>query len=198
MTFTLPSLPYEYNALEPIIDAQTMEIHHSRHHLSYIAKLNEALEESEYLDWSLEDLLTKLHELPEEIQTAIQNHWGWHRNHSMFWEIMIPWGKAMSEAMKKKIAQNFWSIEEFNDMFTSAALSRFGSGRAWLVKDGESLSIISTANQDNPLSDGMTPILGIDVWEHAYYLKYLNKRPDYIKAWMGLINWEKVEELLEK
>ena len=203
MTFILPKLPYSYGALEPIIDAKTMEIHHSKHHNGYTTKLNAALEDAtfedvDYSTWSIEDLLTKLNELPDEIQNAVRNNWGGYYNHKLFWEVMTPGGKPMSDNMKSLITKSFWSIESFNEMFAAAAGSQFWSGRAWLVKDGESLSIISTANQDSPLTDWLTPILGLDVWEHAYYLKYQNKRPDYINAWMWIINREVVEELYNK
>jgi len=201
MAFTLPDLPYAYDALEPTIDAMTMEIHHSKHHNGYTTKLNAALESAvfediDYATWSIEDLLTKLNDLPDEIQWAVRNNWGGYYNHKLFWEIMTPWGKPMSETMKNMIVKSFGSVDGFNEMFAAAAGSRFGSGRAWLVKDGDGLSIMSTANQDNPLTDGLTPILGLDVWEHAYYLKYQNKRPDYINAWMSIVNREVVEKNL--
>jgi len=197
MTFTLPKLPYEYDALEPTIDARTMRIHHSMHHAGYTKKLNFALEDTDFTSWSIEDLLTKLDELPDEIKTGVQNNgWGY-RNHKLFWEIMTPGGKAMSDNMQNLLTTNFGSVDEFNQMFADAAGSTFGSGWAWLVQDGDNLMITSTANQDNPMTNGMNPILWLDVWEHAYYLKYQNKRPDYIKAWMEIINWEKVESLMK-
>lgn len=197
MTFKLPELPYSYDALNPIIDTKTMEIHHWKHHSWYTKKLNAALEETDYQDWSIEDLLSKLNELPEDIRTAVQNNGGWFRNHKLFWEIMTPGGSKMSDQMSSKLSSTFGSVDEFYTTFSAVAWSRFGSGWAWLVSDADkSLSIISTANQDNPMSQGLTPILGLDVREHAYYLNYQNRRPDYIKAWMDIIHWEKVEELL--
>lgn len=197
MTFTLPPLPYAYNALEPIIDAKTMEIHHTKHHQAYINNLNNALEESDYTNWSIEELLTKIHELPEDMQTAVRNHGGGYRNHKLFWEIMTPNETSMSETMSKKIKASFGSTEDFFDLFSTTALAIFGSGWARLVVDKEgNLGIMTTANQDNPLSEWFKPILGLDVWEHAYYLHYQNRRADYIQAWMKIINWKKVEELM--
>lgn len=197
MTFVLPTLPYTYDALEPIIDAKTMEIHHTKHHQAYINNLNNALEGSDYTEWSIEELLTKINELPEDMQTAIRNHGGGYRNHKLFWEIMTPNETPMSEKMSKKITQSFGSVEDFSEMFIATAWAIFGSGRARLVFDKKgSLSIMTTANQDNPLSEWFTPILWLDVWEHAYYLHYQNRRADYIKSWMKIINWKKVEELM--
>ncbi len=198
MSFTLPPLPYAYDALEPVIDRETMQVHHTKHHQTYIDKLNAGLESyPDYSDWSLKDLLTKIKELPEDLQKVVKNHAGGHHNHSLFWTIMkapadnnLPTG-----TLAQAINDNFGSFEGFKDKFSTAATNQFGSGWAWLVKSGESLEVIATANQDSPLMDGKTPLLGLDVWEHAYYLNYQNKRPAYIEARWSVVNWEKVEEL---
>ena len=198
MAFTLPPLPYSYDALEPIIDRETMQIHHTKHHQTYIDKLNAGLESyPDYSDWSLKDLLTKIKELPEDLQKVVRNHAGGHHNHSLFWTIM----KAPSDnnlptgEIAQAIVDSFWSFQAFKDTFSTAATNQFGSGWAWLVKSGDNLEVIATANQDSPLMDGKTPLLGLDVWEHAYYLNYQNKRPAYIEARWSVINWEKVNEL---
>ncbi len=198
MTFTLPNLPYAYDALEPVIDAQTMEIHHTKHHAGYTNKLNAALEGTEYSTWSIEELLTQLDKLPSTIQSAVRNNGGGYANHKLFWEIMTPGGIKMSDTMAGLITKSFGSVEKFKETFAQAAAARFGSGWAWLVQNGETLEVVSTPNQDNPMSDGKTPLLGLDVWEHAYYLNYQNRRGDYVSAWMDIINWEKVEELVKK
>ena len=194
MNFTLPALPYAYDALEPHLDALTMEIHHSRHHQTYVNGLNAALEGSAYTDWSLERLLREIQTLPPELQPAVRNHGGGHANHSLFWQVMAPAGGGESEGeLSEAIAQCFGSFEQFKQQFIQAALSRFGSGWAWLVQDGEgALQVTSSANQDSPLMDGLTPILGLDVWEHAYYLQYQNKRPEYVAAFFNVINWQQV------
>ncbi len=196
MKYELPSLPYAYNALEPFIDAQTMEIHHTKHHQTYVTKLNEALAlhpelDDKPLDW----LLANLQSVPEDIRPAIRNHGGGHWNHSMFWEIMKPAGSGLGLGdLATAIDSTFGDFQAFQEAFNKAATTQFGSGWAWLVKDSTGkLSVVSTPNQDNPLSQGLKPILGLDVWEHAYYLKYQNKRPDYITAWWSVVNWEKVE-----
>lgn len=200
MSFKLPSLNYGYDELEPFIDAKTMEIHFTKHHQGYVNNLNKALEGYEdLLSLSLEDLLKSLDKVPEAIRTAVRNNGGGHLNHSMFWEIMKPSGGGEPKPMLlAKIKESFGSFEDFKAEFKKAGLGRFGSGWAWLVLDGEKLEIVSTPNQDNPISDGKLPILGIDVWEHAYYLKYQNKRDEYIDSWFSTINWEKVEENLNK
>lgn len=202
MVYELPKLPYEYNALEPHIDAKTMEIHHTKHHQAYIDKLNAALEKhSELAEKDVDSLISDLNSVPEDIRGAVRNHGGGHSNHSLFWEIMAPEGKGgkVSEKLLEAMKKAFGSGEGCHDKFVEAAKTHFGSGWAWLVvnKEGE-LEIYSTANQDSPLMEGKTPILGLDVWEHAYYLKYQNKRPDYIDAFIKVINWEKVSELYEK
>src|SRR5512134_591215 len=185
MAFELPKLPYAEDALEPYIDAQTMNIHRTKHHQAYITNLNAALEKHpELANKSLEDLLSDLNAVPEDIRTAVRNHGGGTWNHNLFWEIMGPkMGGSPSNELTQALESAFDSFDAFKDEFTKAATTRFGSGWAWLVKKGEGLAVVSTANQDTPLSDGATPILGLDVWEHAYYLKYQNRRPEYISNW---------------
>jgi Fe-Mn family superoxide dismutase len=194
MAFELPKLPYAVAALEPYIDAQTMTIHHDKHHQAYVNGLNAALEKHpELVDKSLEDLLSDLNAVPEDVRTAVRNHGGGTWNHTMFWEIMAPnAGGAPGGELGQAIDSAFGSFETFKSEFEKAAAGRFGSGWAWLVKDGNGLAIVSTANQDNPLSDGKTPVVGIDVWEHAYYLKYQNRRPEYVTNWWNIVNWEAV------
>ncbi|HJR81920.1 MAG TPA: superoxide dismutase [Anaerolineales bacterium] len=196
MAFELPKLPYAEDALEPYIDAQTMNIHHTKHHQTYINNLNAAIEKhSELADKSLEDLLMDLNAVPEDIRTAVRNNGGGTWNHNMFWEIMGPkMGGSPSGELTQALESAFGSFDAFKEEFTKAATTRFGSGWAWLVKKGEGLAVVSTANQDNPLSDGATPILGLDVWEHAYYLKYQNRRPEYISNWWNVVNWNAVAE----
>jgi len=203
MAHTLPNLPYPHDALEPIIDKMTMEIHHGRHHKAYVDNLNKALENHADLQAkSLEDLLRGIKDLPEAIRTAVQNNGGGHHNHSLFWEIMAPpssgGGGEPTGELKTAIDNAFSSFTEFKNKIKTAAVGRFGSGWAWLVWDGKALQIYSTANQDSPLMQGHIPILGIDVWEHAYYLKYQNRRPDYVDAWWGVVKWRKVGENLTK
>ncbi|RME44741.1 MAG: superoxide dismutase [Chloroflexi bacterium] len=200
MAYQLPDLPYPFDALEPHIDAMTMEIHHDRHHAGYVNNVNAALEG--YPDLaakSVEDLLREINSVPESIRTAVRNNGGGHANHSLFWQIMSPdGGGEPSGALATAINSAFGGFEAFRDQFSKAALGRFGSGWAWLVVDaGGGLSVLSTANQDSPLMDGLTPILGIDVWEHAYYLKYQNRRGDYVKAWWNVVNWPEVARRLE-
>ncbi|MEJ5224948.1 MAG: superoxide dismutase [Anaerolineales bacterium] len=195
MAFQLPPLPYAPEALEPFIDAQTMTIHHGKHHAAYVNNLNAALEKHPELSgWSLEDLLVKLNEVPEDIRTAVRNHGGGHWNHTMFWEIMAPnAGGAPTGALANAINDTFGSFDAFKAEFEKAANGRFGSGWAWLVKKSDGgLAIVSTANQDNPLTDGLTPLMGIDVWEHAYYLKYQNRRPEYVTNWWNVVNWSEI------
>ncbi len=200
MSFTLPSLNYGYDELEPFIDAKTMEIHYTKHHQGYVNNLNKALEGHEELQGlSVEDLIRSLDRLPEDIKTPVRNNGGGHLNHTMFWEIMKPSGGGEpNPVLLDKINQAFGSFENFKEEFKKQALGRFGSGWAWLVVDGGKLEIVSTPNQDNPISEGKKPILGIDVWEHAYYLKYQNKRNEYIDSWFSTINWDKVEENYNK
>ena len=197
MAHQLPPLPYAFNALEPHIDAQTMEIHHDKHHGAYVNNLNAALEKAPELQGkSLDDLLKNLNAVPESIRTAVRNNGGGHWNHSMYWQIMSPkGGGAPSGKLADAINSAFGSFDAFKEQFNAAGGARFGSGWAWLIKDGGKLSIISTPNQDNPIMDGKpAPILGLDVWEHAYYLKYQNRRPDYMKAWWNVVNWPEVEK----
>lgn len=196
----LPALPYPANALEPHIDATTMEIHHGRHHNTYVTKLNEALEgHADLQGKSVEDLIKNLNAIPESIRTAVRNNGGGHANHTLFWQIMSPnGGGEPTGAVAEAINEAFGSFDQFKEKFTQAALTRFGSGWAWLVVDQNgSLEVTSTPNQDNPLSEGKTPILGVDVWEHAYYLKYQNKRPDYVAAFFNVINWDEVNKRFE-
>jgi Fe-Mn family superoxide dismutase len=195
MPFTLPPLPYPTNALEPHIDAQTMEIHHDKHHAAYVNNLNTALEKAPELQGkSLDELLRNLNAVPEAVRTAVRNNGGGHWNHSMFWQIMSPnGGGAPTGKLAEAINKSFGDFENFKEQFNAAGGARFGSGWAWLMNDGGKLSIISTPNQDNPIMDGKpAPILGVDVWEHAYYLKYQNRRPDYLKAWWNVVNWAEV------
>jgi Fe-Mn family superoxide dismutase len=194
MAFELPKLPYAEDALEPYIDAQTMNIHHTKHHQAYINNLNAALEKHPDLAGkSLEELLSDLNAVPEDIRTAVRNNGGGTYNHNLFWEIMGPkMGGSPTGAMTKVLESSFGSFDAFKEEFAKAATTRFGSGWAWLVTKGEGLAIISTPNQDTPLSEGMTPILGLDVWEHAYYLKYQNRRPEYISNWWNVVNWDEV------
>jgi Fe-Mn family superoxide dismutase len=200
MSFELPKLPYAVDALEPYIDAQTMSIHHTKHHQAYITNLNAALEKHpELANKSLEDLLSNLNTVPEDIRMAVRNHGGGTWNHNMFWEIMAPKAAVTPSAeLLKALEAAFGSFDAFKAEFEKAAIGRFGSGWAWLVKKGGNLAVVSTANQDNPLSDGVTPILGIDVWEHAYYLKYQNRRPEYVSNWWNVVNWEAVVERYRK
>lgn len=198
MTFELPKLEYEYNALEPHIDAKTMEIHHTKHHQAYIDKANDALKGTEFEDKDVNEILQNLDKLPDDKQAAVRNHAGGHSNHSMFWQIMGPnAGGEANEAVGDAIKEAFGSFDKFKEEFANAAATRFGSGWAWLVVDNGKLAVMSTPNQDSPVSEGKTPILGLDVWEHAYYLKYQNKRPDYVAAWWNVVNWKKVNELFE-
>jgi Fe-Mn family superoxide dismutase len=198
MTYQLPDLPYDYSALEPHIDARTMEIHHTKHHKTYVDKLNAAIEGHSDLEYdNVDDLLKNFDKVPEDIKGAVRNHGGGHSNHSLFWTIMGPdGGGEPSGSLASALDDSFGSFKEFRDKFNTAATNHFGSGWAWLVSDGGKLDVISLPNQDSPLITGKTPILGLDVWEHAYYLKYQNKRPDYIEAWWNTINWSGVEQRL--
>ncbi len=194
MAHELPNLPYAHDALEPHIDARTMEIHHSKHHAGYVAKLNGALEQHADLQGkSVEELITNLGGVPEGIRTAVRNNGGGHANHSLFWTVMGPnGGGAPGGKLGEAINSTFGGFDTFKQQFSDAAAGRFGSGWAWLVVDNGKLAVTSTPNQDSPLTEGKTPILGLDVWEHAYYLKYQNRRPDYIAAWWNVVNWEEV------
>ena len=200
MAFTLPALPYAYDALEPHIDARTMEIHHTKHHQAYVNNLNAAIEKAPELQGkSLDDLMRSVNSVPEAVRTAVRNNGGGHWNHSVFWELMAPGkGGEPTGGLADAIKQAFGDFSKFKEQFTAAATGRFGSGWAWLVNDGGKLSITSTPNQDNPLMDGKRGILGLDVWEHAYYLKYQNRRPDYIGAWWNVVNWTEVNKRLSQ
>jgi Fe-Mn family superoxide dismutase len=196
MAFTLPPLPYDFSALEPHIDAKTMEIHHGKHHQTYVNNLNAAIEKApELASRSLDDLMRNVNTLPEAVRTPIRNNGGGHWNHSMFWQIMAP--KAGGEPggnLGAAIKSAFGDFAKFREQFSAAGVGRFGSGWAWLINSGGKLSITSTPNQDNPLMEGQKAIMGLDVWEHAYYLKYQNRRPDYITAWWNVVNWKEVEK----
>jgi Fe-Mn family superoxide dismutase len=195
MPHTLPALPYAYDALEPHIDTQTMEIHHSKHHQTYINNLNAAIEGTEWAEWPVEQLVGAVKQLPEKLQGAVINQGGGHANHSLFWTVMSPKGGGLPEGqVAKAIDEQLGGFEAFKDAFTKAALTRFGSGWAWLsVTPGNTLVVESSGNQDSPLMHGNTPILGLDVWEHAYYLKYQNRRPEYIGAFYNVVDWAEVE-----
>jgi len=199
MPFTLPALPYAYDALEPHIDARTMEIHHSKHHQAYVNNLNAALEKAPQLEGkSLDDLMRGINSVPETVRTAVRNNGGGHWNHSLFWQLMGPGkGGEPTGKLADAIKSSFGDFAKLKEQFTAAATGRFGSGWAWLIDEGNGkLSITSTPNQDNPLMDGKKAILGLDVWEHAYYLKYQNKRPDYVAAWWNVVNWDAVGKRL--
>lgn len=200
MSFELPALPYTYDALEPHVDAMTMEIHHQRHHQTYVNGLNNALAGSRYEKWDLSELLRQIQSIPSSMQSAVRNHGGGHANHSLFWQVMSPQGGGEPTGkLAKAIESDIGSFQNFKEQFTQAAVSRFGSGWAWLVLNANGqLEITSTANQDSPLMDGLTPILGLDVWEHAYYLKYQNKRADYIAAFYEVIHWPEVARRFEE
>jgi Fe-Mn family superoxide dismutase len=199
MAHQLPSLPYDAAALEPHIDATTMQIHHGKHHAAYVSKLNDAIAKHPELEGkSAEDLIKNLAAIPDDIRGAVRNNGGAHVNHTMFWEIMGPGkGGAPSGKIGDAITGAFGSFDAFKEQFNNAAATRFGSGWAWLVSSGGTLSVESTANQDNPMSDGKHPVMGVDVWEHAYYLKYQNRRPDYLAAWWSVVNWDAVAARLK-
>jgi len=195
MPHTLPALPYAYDALEPHIDAQTMEIHHSKHHQTYINNLNAAIEGTEWAEWPVEQLVGAVKQLPEKLQAAVINQGGGHANHTLFWTVMAPHGGGQPHGqVAKAVEAELGGFDAFKDAFTKAALTRFGSGWAWLsVTPGNTLVVESSGNQDSPLMHGNTPILGLDVWEHAYYLKYQNRRPEYIGAFYNVVDWAEVE-----
>ncbi|MDT2603090.1 superoxide dismutase [Enterococcus dongliensis] len=198
MAYTLPDLPYEYDALEPYVDVETMHLHHDKHHNTYVTNLNAAIEKHpELAEQTIEELVTHLNDVPEDIRTAVRNNGGGHANHSFFWKIMAPnAGGEPTGEIKTAIEETFGSFEKMKEEFKTAATGRFGSGWAWLVWNNGKLEITSTANQDSPLTDGKTPIIGLDVWEHAYYLKYKNVRPDYIAAFWDVVNWEQANQNL--
>jgi Fe-Mn family superoxide dismutase len=195
MAFSVPPLPYDFNALEPHIDAQTMEIHHDKHHAAYVTNANAALDGTEWAETPVEEILTNLSALPADKQGPVRNNAGGHYNHSLFWESMGPdGGGEPTGALAEAIGSTFGGFSDFQAQLKAAGVGRFGSGWAWLVHDGSGLAIVSTPNQDNPISEGKAPLLGVDVWEHAYYLKYQNRRPDYLDAWWGTVKWDKVAE----
>jgi Fe-Mn family superoxide dismutase len=199
MAFELPDLPYDYAALEPHIDEQTMRVHHDKHHQAYVDKANAALEGTDYADEPVEEVLANLSSLPEDKRGPVRNNAGGHANHSLFWQLMSPDGGGEPEgALADAISEAFGDLDSFKQQVNDAGINRFGSGWAWLVKDGSSLAVVSTANQDSPILDGQTPLLGIDVWEHAYYLKYQNRRPDYLTAWWNVVNWAEVARRFEE
>ncbi len=190
MAFEVPPLPYPYDALEPHVDEETMRLHHDKHHQAYVDKANAALEGTEWAERPVDDVLRNLKELPEDKQGPVRNNGGGHYNHTLFWELMSPDGGGEPEgALGDAISEAFGGFDAFKSEFSNAGVNRFGSGWAWLVRDGSSLRVTSTANQDPPLLEGLVPILGLDVWEHAYYLRYQNRRPDYIAAWWNVVNW---------
>ncbi|CCW39794.1 superoxide dismutase SodA [Streptococcus agalactiae] len=198
MAIILPDLPYAYDALEPHIDAETMTLHHDKHHATYVANANAALEKHPEIGEDLEALLADVSQIPEDIRQAVINNGGGHLNHALFWELMSPEETQISQELSEDIDATFGSFEDFKAAFTAAATGRFGSGWAWLVVNAEGkLEVLSTANQDTPIMEGKKPILGLDVWEHAYYLNYRNVRPNYIKAFFEIINWNKVNELYQ-
>ena len=194
MAYTLPQLGYAYDALEPHIDAKTMEIHHTKHHQTYVTNVNAALEGTEFADKDILEVISNLDALPADKQTAVRNNGGGHANHTLFWEVIAPGGsnEPVGE-VKAAIEAKFGSFEAFKEAFAAAGTTRFGSGWAWLIVDGDGVAVTSTPNQDSPVMEGKTPILGLDVWEHAYYLNYQNRRPDYIAAFWNVVNWDVVE-----
>lgn len=195
MAFTLPPLEYANDALEPHIDAQTMEIHHDKHHNTYVTNLNNAVQGTEFADMDINELIANLDRVPADKQTAVRNNGGGHANHAFFWKLLTPGGSSQPTGeLASAIDSAFGSFEEFKTQFEAAGAGRFGSGWAWLVKDGNSVSIMSTPNQDSPVMEGKTPVVGVDVWEHAYYLKYQNRRPDYLKAFWNVVNWDVAAE----
>ncbi|MDQ8044179.1 MAG: superoxide dismutase [Solirubrobacteraceae bacterium] len=194
MAYEVPALPYAYDALEPHIDKATMEFHHDKHHQAYVDKANAALEGTEWADKPIEEVVANLSSLPADKQGPVRNNGGGHYNHSLFWESLSPDGGEPTGDLADAITAKFGSVDAFKEQFEAAGVNQFGSGWAWLVLDGGELAITSTANQDSPLTDGKTPLLGNDVWEHAYYLNYQNKRPAYLKAFWNVVNWDKVAE----
>jgi Fe-Mn family superoxide dismutase len=195
MAYTVPDLPYEYNALEPHIDEATMRVHHDKHHQAYVDKANAALEGTEWADKPVVEVVANLSQLPEAKQGPVRNNGGGHLNHSLFWEWLSPSGGGEPDgALASAIDEAFGSFADFQAKFKDAGINRFGSGWAWLIHNGSGLAVVSTANQDNPVTDGHTPLLGVDVWEHAYYLKYQNRRPDYLAAWWNTVNWDEVNK----
>ena len=200
MAFELPKLPYSFDALEPYVDMQTMQLHHDKHHAAYVNNLNAALEKHpELQSWSIEDLMSKVNQVPEDIRTAVRNNGGGHINHTMFWQIMARnAGGEPSGGLADAIKQAFGSFASLKEELNKAGMGRFGSGWAWLVLDKGTLRILSTANQDSPLMDGQRPVMGVDVWEHAYYLKYQNRRNEYLAAWWNVVNWPEIQKRYDR
>lgn len=200
MAYELPPLPYDYNALEPHIDTETMQLHHDKHHAAYVTNLNAALQGNDLGSLPIEDLMRRINEVPENIRTAVRNNGGGHVNHSMFWQIMKPnGGGTPTGELANAINSTFGSFDAFKTAFNDAGVKRFGSGWTWLVMErGGKLQVVSTANQDSPLMEGNFPIMGNDVWEHAYYLKYRNRRPEYLAAWWNVVNWEEIAKRYER
>jgi Fe-Mn family superoxide dismutase len=199
MPFELPPLPYDYGALEPHVDEQTMRIHHDKHHQAYVDNANAALADTDWADRPVEEVVANLDQIPEAKRTAVRNNAGGHVNHSLFWELMGPRGGGDPEgALRTAIEGAFGSVDALREQVNDAGVKRFGSGWTWLVHDGSGLAVMSTPNQDSPLMEGKTPLLGIDVWEHAYYLNYQNRRPDYLKAWWNVVNWPEVGRRFEQ
>jgi Fe-Mn family superoxide dismutase len=195
MPYEVPPLPYDYAALEPHIDEATMRVHHDKHHQAYVDKVNAALEGTEWADRPIEEVVANLSQIPDDKRNAVRNNGGGHLNHSLFWEWLSPdGGGEPSGPLADAIGEAFGSFGDFQSKLKDAGVNQFGSGWAWLVHDGSGLAVVSTANQDNPITDGRTPLLGVDVWEHAYYLKYQNRRPDYLDAFWNVVNWDKVAE----
>jgi Fe-Mn family superoxide dismutase len=198
MAFEVPDLPYPYDALEPHIDEQTMQIHHDKHHQAYVDKANAALEGTDWADKDVDEVLRNLDQVPEDKRTAVRNNAGGHSNHSFFWQIMSPDGGGEPDGdLAAAIEDAFGGLDQLKEQVNEAGVNRFGSGWTWLVHDGSALAVTSTPNQDSPISDGQTPLLGIDVWEHAYYLKYQNRRPDYLEAWWNVVSWPEVAKRLD-
>jgi Fe-Mn family superoxide dismutase len=196
MAYSVPALTYDYSALEPHIDEPTMHLHHDKHHQAYVDKVNGALQGTEWEDSPIEEVLQNLSAIPDDKRNVVRNNGGGHYNHSLFWEWMSPDGGGQPDGdLGSAIESAFGSFGEFQSKFKDAGVNQFGSGWAWLVHDGSGLAVVSTANQDNPISNGQAPLLGVDVWEHSYYLKYQNRRPDYIDAWWNVVNWPKAAEL---
>jgi superoxide dismutase, Fe-Mn family len=199
MAFEVPPLPYDYSALEPHIDEQTMRVHHDKHHQAYVDNANKALEGTEWADRPVEAVLADLDIIPEDKRAAVRNNAGGHANHSLFWEIMGPnGGGEPSGSLGDAITSTFGGFDQLKAAVNDAGVKRFGSGWTWLVHDGTGLNVVSTANQDSPITNGQIPVLGIDVWEHAYYLKYQNRRPDYLEAWWNVVNWDAVQQRFDQ
>jgi Fe-Mn family superoxide dismutase len=199
MAFEVPPLPYDYNALEPTIDDETMHLHHDKHHQAYVTAANKALEGTEWADAPVQEVLQNLDKIPDDKRGAVRNNAGGHYNHSLFWDWMSPGGGGEPDgALGQAIDSAFGSLDDFKAKVKAAGIGQFGSGWAWLVHDGSGLAVVSTPNQDSPISSGQAPLLGVDVWEHAYYLKYNNRRPDYIDAWWNVVNWSRVADLFAR